>query len=42
MSSIPLATDDAAWKEIAAQHGPDCRWVLSRAGRLAWNKSGRL
>jgi hypothetical protein len=31
--TIPVADDDAAWREIARHHKTDCLWVRTRAGR---------
>ena len=31
---LPDIEDDAAWAAIAAEHGHDCEWVLTRAHRI--------
>jgi hypothetical protein len=30
----PALDDDRAWQRLAADHAPDCEWIMSRAHRL--------
>jgi hypothetical protein len=32
--TVPAIDDDSAWERLAAQHGRDCEWVVTRAHRL--------
>lgn len=32
-TAVPAASDDDAWLDLAAEHGDDCIWVLTRAHR---------